>query len=123
MNKKEREEKEQRLTFLVKCMEELDGDMKRLGKLMEVIVQIAKNCKSNAAKEFLIKVVNLGVCDIGKSASEEIWAEMVEIMEEMKDIAIELELPPDTYSWVDVFKEADKIDWNQHFGFSAKEDG
>ena len=123
MNKKEREEKEPRLTFLVKCIEELDGDMKRLGKLMEVLVQIAKNCKSNAAKEFLIKAVNLGVCDIGKSASEEIWAEMVEIMEEMKDIAIELELPPDTYSWVDVFKEADKIDWNQHFGFSSKEDG
>ena len=123
MNKKEREEKEQRLASLVKYMEELYGDVKHLGKLMEVLVQIAKNCKSNAAKEFLIKVFNLGVCDFGKSANEEIWAEMVEIMEEAKGIAIELELPPDTYSWVDVFKEADKIDWNQHFGFSSKEDG
>ena len=120
MNK---EEKEQRLAFLTKCIEELNEDMECLGELMEVLVQLAKNSKSNITKKFISKIiVDLGICDLGNSTCRAILEEMVEIFDEMKDIAIELELPYDTYSWVDTLKEADKIDWNQHFGFSAKED-
>ena len=119
MNK---EEKEQRLSFLSKRAKELGEDMNLLGNFGEVLLQIAKNSKSNITKEFLSKIFDLGICDLGKSATEAIWAEMVEIFDEMKSIAIELGLPYDTYSWIDTFKEADKIDWNQHFGFPTKED-